>query len=101
MQMRNRRFVSAQSGIRLGDAVRIELRNTIGESPSAIAKVREKNAELNAKVAIGEMTRERAFAEYLKFARLIIAHVREHGSDTTQRRASDEEKTLYRFDIDS
>jgi len=63
--------------------------------------MREKNAELNAKVAVGEITRERAFADYLKFARLIIAHVREHGPDSARRSATDEDRTIYRFDIDS
>jgi hypothetical protein len=58
--------------------VRSELRRTIEQSPAAILKVRAKNAELNAKLDAGLVSPERARAEYLKFASLIIAHVREH-----------------------
>jgi hypothetical protein len=77
--MDDRRFGPLKPGVaRLGDSVRGQLRRTIEESPSAILKVRAKNAELNAKMDAGLVTPERARAEYLKFASLIIAHVREH-----------------------
>jgi hypothetical protein len=76
--MRDRRFVPSKSVIRLGDSVRSELRRVIDQSPSAIRKVRAKNAELNAKVEAGEITHERARVAYLRFISLIVAHVREH-----------------------
>jgi len=77
--MRDRRFVPSQSETgRLGDSVRRELRDVIARSPWAIRKIRAKNAELHAKVDSGEVTREAAQAQYLKFAGLLIAHVREH-----------------------
>jgi hypothetical protein len=80
--MKERRFVSPDSGLaRLGDSVRRELRRRLEGSPSAIQKVREKNIELTALVAAGAVTPQRARAEFLKFASLMIAHVREHGPE--------------------
>lgn len=58
--------------------MRRELRDVIARSPWAIRKIRAKNAELHAKVDSGELTHEAAQAHYLKFASLIVAHVREH-----------------------
>jgi hypothetical protein len=63
----------------LGDSVRKTLRRSIAQSPSAIRKVRAKNAELKLLVDAGAMTPQRAHAEFLKFASLVVAHVREHG----------------------
>jgi hypothetical protein len=65
----------------LGDSVLGDLRRAIDQSPWAIRKVREKNAELLAKVESGEVTREWAHAKYLRFASLIVAHVREHEAE--------------------
>jgi DNA primase len=65
------------------------LREAIDGCPAAITKVRAKRIELEAYIAAGLMTRERAQASYLKFASLIIAHVREHGPESEAEVASE------------
>jgi len=80
--MQERRFVATER--RLGDSVRTALRSAIEHSPSAIAKVRAKRVELDAYVAAALITPERANTTWLKFASLIIAHVREHGPDAPE-----------------
>jgi hypothetical protein len=51
------------------------------KAPKTMAVIRAKRAELNAKVAAGEMTIVEARAAYQRFASLSIAHVREHGPE--------------------
>lgn len=80
--MKERRFVGLRSGTpRLGDNVRRNLRSAVDQSPTAIEKVRAKRAKLEMQVARGEISRERANCDYLKFASLIVAHIREHGPE--------------------
>ncbi len=50
-------------------------------SPSAMLRLREKQAELDAKVLAGEMTAEAAGDELHAFRGMMFAHVREHGAD--------------------
>jgi hypothetical protein len=77
--MRDRRFVpSPPEAGRSSDSLRKELRDVVARSPWAIRKIREKNAELDAKIDSGELTHETAQAQYLRFATLLMAHVREH-----------------------
>jgi len=79
--MKERRFVP--SGIlRLGDRVRRDLRAGIAHSPEAILKVRAKRAALHEQLDEGEITPLRARVQYLRFASLIVAHVREHELET-------------------
>ncbi|MDP9024122.1 MAG: hypothetical protein M3N13_01940 [Candidatus Eremiobacteraeota bacterium] len=44
-------------------------------------RLREKQAELDAKVLAGEMTAEAAGDELHAFRGMMFAHVREHGAD--------------------
>jgi len=83
--MADRRFVRAEGrAVRLGDSVRGALRGTLDRSPWAIAKVRAKRAELSANVDAGRITALRARVQYLRFASLVIAHVREHDHESSQ-----------------